>query len=79
MPVNLIQRQINLGVRIKEGVDKGQLTREEAVGLGKTLRTEHQQIVADRMDPPGLTAGERVRAQRDLLQLSGRVRDLRRN
>ena len=79
MPVNLVQRQANIRTRIETGFQNGQLTGSEAASLGKSLQTEHAEIVRDRKDGPGLTGQERFRSRMDLLDLSGQVRDLRQN
>jgi len=67
------QRQGTQQKRIREGVENGELTKEEAIKLERRQGRVHRQIQQDRLDGRGLTAAERKKADRKLDKSSSKI------
>jgi hypothetical protein len=76
---SLAGRQRNQVHRTRQGIASGQINRNEARILAGQQQRIHRQVVRDRRDGRGLTAGERARANRALDRQSGRIYRARHN
>lgn len=76
---NIPERRQNQHLRIKEGVKSGELTKGEAEALRHQQRSIHNQVERDRHDGGGMTAAERVRAQKRLNNASRDIHRLKNN